>query len=73
MAEEVREELFYQLDSMEFKLEYIGKIVKDLGIKLWHGNAEWAEDSDIILGELDNSLGDVVDKFAELSQLVVNL
>lgn len=73
MAEEVREQLSYQLDSIEFKLEDIGKTAKDLGIKLWHGDAEWAEDADIILEELDNSLGDVLDKFTELSRLVVNL
>ena len=66
MPEEAREELCYLLESIADKLDCILKEIKTIDIKLWYGEDELPEDSAIILGELDEHVGDCMDKVAPL-------
>lgn len=61
MEETVREQLTYQLESIMAKLWDMVKSTERLMIKLDDDSREWPEEADIMLDELDNATGDLVD------------
>lgn len=66
MDEKVRDQLTYQLESIDNKLEVLRKEVMTLAIKLAYGEGEFPEDADIMLSEMDNAVGDAYDFWNEI-------
>ena len=63
MDEAVKEQLSYQIDGIAEMLEQMTKTLKDISIKLWYGEDEWAEEADIILQDMSNKVGEAVDEW----------
>lgn len=61
MKDDVREQLSYQLDSIMAKLWNMVKSTERLMIKLDDDSREWPEGADVMLDELDNAAGDLMD------------
>lgn len=66
MDEKVREQLSYQLESIDNKLEVLRKEVMTVAVKLAYGEGEFPEDADIMLSEMDDKVGDALDFWGEI-------
>jgi hypothetical protein len=72
MPDETREQLSFQFDSISYKLEQMSTDLRNLELKLNYGEYDWPEDADMMLEEMDNAVGDALDKWAVLHQQLTN-
>lgn len=72
MNEAVREQLSYQIDGIADLVEQMLKTLKDISIKLWYGESEWAEEADIILQDMSNKVGDALDEWDVLVDSLIH-